>query len=971
MKANITAVGKNLTLSRGATLNSTNTGVINFIYDPLTENSLTNARASGFVYKSLQGQPFIADTSKTISFEKHYFNNSIRFFNEKYNQTLVSSGTFGTALTEVSVNVSSINPQDVFILKFSDSTISDPEDTISVNVQATSWSDFIIYVNSYFSNGGYYYPYQVSYENGILTLKNIYNVATLYTISLTKLSENTSSYIAFTSNSDLETNFFEFSDSIAIIKEGLTLGTTPDQDMLIGSYLFVDDDEIELASVRSELDTNGTIKICLRAKNLADGQLGKDPEVLNEELALYIAKDGTIWATAPDPNDNATGNEIATARWVRKVTAGGMQYKGPFDASAGNYNAISDSHKGWMYVVTTAGVINGIDWKVGDFLVVDADGATSVTKIDNTESDDLVRLDAIQTLTNKTLTSPTLTGTPVTTTAATGTRTTQIASTQFVGNEINALKDDTYFVKTGNNDQDVDGIKSWKKYINRKLQSYSPLSTANVVDYIYKVVDASNDANLAVEVAINRDVTPEAVRLKNTVYNVNIGSASNFAGYDFVLSDNKGFYLEYVPENATYNLAIPAGDNSNKIPSTSWIQTELATAIAESAPEAATTSALGLVKPDGSTITVSSGTISVPTATSNALGLVKPDGSTIAIDSNGVISVVSTLPSGNLVNTATGVDSLTILGTVTTSNNALNIGSGSSVSGDSSIAIGYNASSTAENAIQLGTGTNSIANSFQVGSYNLLDLSSGLIPDARLNLIDSTTNKIKSSYIDSSVFGSVFVDTTTEQNIGGAKTFNGSNLYINTTNGLTLGSVGNAGSVITWTPYNTTNLTAVVTEIDAPDANTARFNISSVSSGTPVTFGFDFVNEKLVLPATPSSSTYDTTAATTQFVRNYQIPVTTISATSGTVELSANNIYKISATGNMSFTLTTPTDTTVYNQIKVMLQTANTPTIIWGTTTYYNNQEPDITTDGYYSVYFDWDANINGWVCGSLTIPSA
>ena len=49
MKANITAVGKNLTLSRGATLNSTNTGVINFIYDPLTENSLTNARASGFV----------------------------------------------------------------------------------------------------------------------------------------------------------------------------------------------------------------------------------------------------------------------------------------------------------------------------------------------------------------------------------------------------------------------------------------------------------------------------------------------------------------------------------------------------------------------------------------------------------------------------------------------------------------------------------------------------------------------------------------------------------------------------------------------------------------------------------------------------------------------------------------------------------------------------------------------------------
>ena len=51
----------------------------------------------------------------------------------------------------------------------------------------------------------------------------------------------------------------------------------------------------------------------------------------------------------------------------------------------------------------------------------------------------------------------------------------------------------------------------------------------------------------------------------------------------------------------------------------------------------ATTSALGVVQPDGVTIDVSSGVISVPTATTSVSGLVKPDGSSITI-SSGVIS---------------------------------------------------------------------------------------------------------------------------------------------------------------------------------------------------------------------------------------------------------------------------------------------------------------------------------------------
>lgn len=49
------------------------------------------------------------------------------------------------------------------------------------------------------------------------------------------------------------------------------------------------------------------------------------------------------------------------------------------------------------------------------------------------------------------------------------------------------------------------------------------------------------------------------------------------------------------------------------------------------------------------------------------------------------------------------------------------------------IAIGYNAFAQGTNSIQLGTGNNASPNSLQVGSYKLLDTSTGLIPDARIS----------------------------------------------------------------------------------------------------------------------------------------------------------------------------------------------------------------------------------------------
>lgn len=135
-----------------------------------------------------------------------------------------------------------------------------------------------------------------------------------------------------------------------------------------------------------------------------------------------------------------------------------------------------------------------------------------------------------------------------------------------------------------------------------------------------------------------------------------------------------------------------------------------------------------------------------------------------------------------LPNTATGTDSITVLGTATTATNAINIGTGAGASGNNavaygnyasaegegsiaigsdssttyrartthkgniaighdayaindknSIAIGESAHANGKNIIQLGTGNNTSNNTFQVASYQLLDTSTGLIPDVRIS----------------------------------------------------------------------------------------------------------------------------------------------------------------------------------------------------------------------------------------------
>lgn len=149
--------------------------------------------------------------------------------------------------------------------------------------------------------------------------------------------------------------------------------------------------------VGSNISVDGTGKISVAsATNAVAGiiRLATDSE----------ASTGTAEGVAVNPK------QLASA--IASALVGAMVYKGTWNiTSATDYSGITLPVKqGYMYLVTGTGpkTIGGIEWNPGDYIVMDADVAaggtiTQVSKIDNTESSDVVRLNATQTLTNKTI----------------------------------------------------------------------------------------------------------------------------------------------------------------------------------------------------------------------------------------------------------------------------------------------------------------------------------------------------------------------------------------------------------------------------------------------------------------------------------------------------------------------------------------------------------------------------------------
>lgn len=120
-------------------------------------------------------------------------------------------------------------------------------------------------------------------------------------------------------------------------------------------------------------------------------------------------------------------------------------------------------------------------------------------------------------------------------------------------------------------------------------------------------------------------------------------------------------------------------------------------------------------------------------------------------------------------------------------------------------------------------------------------------------------------------------------------------------------------------------------------------------------------------PASGVGQTDSTTQlATTAFVANYSNPINNIPQTNGTIKLEENKFYKVSLNGDVVFSLPTPKNIEVKNQIKVYLRlNSSNLQINWGTGQYLAGNSP-LTYQGNYIVFYDWNPNTGTWSVGSL-----
>lgn len=94
--------------------------------------------------------------------------------------------------------------------------------------------------------------------------------------------------------------------------------------------------------------------------------------------------------------------------------------------------------------------------------------------------------------------------------------------------------------------------------------------------------------------------------------------------------------------------------------------------------------------------------------------------------------------------------------------------------------------------------------------------------------------------------------------------------------------------------------------------------------------------------------------------------ITAISATSGTVSLNANTLYKMTISGETTFSLPSTVNAEKHNQIKILANLSVVSAINFGTDKYFNCEPPDMTEAGYYDIYIDYDPHQSSWVAGAI-----
>ena len=272
-----------------------------------------------------------------------------------------------------------------------------------------------------------------------------------------------------------------------------------------------------------------------------------------------------------------------------------------------------------------------------------------------------------------------------------------------------------------------------------------------------------NDIKYIINKANGTDSISIVGSATNGTNGVNIGNNSYTAGYAVAIGNSAS-------SNGGYSVCI---GNSSQSYGTSGI------AIGRGAyVDGSCTNAIGIGKDAKAkaAYAIQLGTGDNTTQSSMSVGFAD-DGNGNAVnyqmlDSAGIIPDAR-ISSNFLKNTATGTSALTLLGTATAKTQAINIGTlsqatanyGTTVgaysyaNGSKSSAFGNYARATADRAIQIGQGNNSTADTLQIGfngtSYQLLDGTTGLIPDARLSSniarVENTSNGITNLSFSSAI----------------------------------------------------------------------------------------------------------------------------------------------------------------------------------------------------------------------------
>ena len=228
----------------------------------------------------------------------------------------------------------------------------------------------------------------------------------------------------------------------------------------------------------------------------------------------------------------------------------------------------------------------------------------------------------------------------------------------------------------------------------------------------------------------------------------NISELVNNTGYiTGISSSDVTTALGYTPYNATNPDGFISGVAWGDVTGTLSEQTDLQNALDVKQDELTA----------GNGIDITSDTISVadPTLVNNGTGTkALAVGKTSQSTAEGGVAVGYGARANSTYGTAVGYESRA------NNTNTTAIGKQATASNARAIAIGSGAEANADDAIAI-KGINNTANTFQVYTYNMLDMSTGLIPDARISSNIARTTDLPTNY----------VTTDTAQSISGQKSF--------------------------------------------------------------------------------------------------------------------------------------------------------------------------------------------------------